>query len=44
MLSIDLEQTIYRLIASEKTADKIINLLIAVYQLDRNVVKNYSDA
>ena len=44
ILSIDVEQTIYRLIASEKTADKIINLLNAVYQLDRNVVKNYSDA
>jgi len=44
ILSIDIEQTLYRLTSSEKAADEIIILLNTVNQLDRNVVKNYSDA
>jgi len=43
ILSIDVEQTLYRLTSSEKVAEEIIILLSAVNQFDRHFVKlNYA--
>ena len=44
ILCIDVEQTIYRLMSSQKTAQEIIILLNAVNQLDNRLVKSHNVA